>query len=143
MKYVVVVVVLLVVSCGLNAADKQYGSVVVSEVTSIYDADTFRVNIKDWPDIIGERMSIRVLGVDAPEIRGKCKSEKQAARRAKQFSVAKLRSAKKIELRDIQRGKYFRILANVYLDGQSLAEALIQAEHARAYNGGTRAGWCD
>jgi len=142
MKYVVVVV-LLVVSCGLNAADKQYGSVVVSEVTSIYDADTFRVNIKDWPDIIGERMSIRVLGVDAPEIRGKCKSEKQAARRAKQFSVAKLRSAKKIELRDIQRGKYFRILANVYLDGQSLAEALIQAEHARAYNGGTRAGWCD
>ena len=125
------------------AADRQYGTVVVDEVTSIYDADTFRVNIKHWPAIIGERISVRVQGVDAPEIRGKCESEKTAARAAKQFTVEKLRSAKKIELRNIQRGKYFRILADVYVDGENLTSALINAKHARAYDGGRREGWCE
>lgn len=139
---VVVAGFMLFLSSVVFAADKQFGDVVVSEITSIYDADTFRVTIKGWPNIIGERMSVRVMGVDAPEIRGKCESEKQAARRAKQFTVDALRSAKKVELRDIQRGKYFRILANVYVDGENLAQALIQANHGRAYKGGTRDGWC-
>ena len=141
MKTVVMMCFLLVSSVGF-AADKRFGNVVVEEVTSIYDADTFRVNIKGWPDVVGQRMSVRVLGVDAPEIRGKCELEKKAARRAKQFTVQKLLSAKKIELRDIQRGKYFRLLANVYVDGKSLAQALIREKHARKYDGGKRKGWC-
>ena len=39
---------------------KTYGHVVVDEVTSIYDGDTFRCNIKDYPPIVGERIPIRV-----------------------------------------------------------------------------------
>ena len=144
MKYRLCVLVVLSVFMGsfVQAADKRFGDVVVSEVTSIYDADTFRVNIKGWPDIIGQHMSIRVLGVDAPEIRGKCEAEKIAARKAKQFTVQALRSAHSIELRNIKRGKYFRILADVYIDGENLAQALISARHARVYDGGTRASWC-
>ena len=122
--------------------DKTYGDVVVSEITSIYDADTFRANIEQWPDIIGKRMSIRVLGVDAPEIRGKCKAEKTKARAAKQFTVNALRSAKQVELRNIKRGKYFRLLADVFVDGRRLADLLISAGHGRHYSGGTRGGWC-
>ena len=48
-----------------------------------------------------------------------------------------------IELKDMQRGKYFRILANVYVDGKSLGKPLINTGHARAYDGGKRDGWCD
>jgi micrococcal nuclease len=44
--------------------NKIFGNAIVKEVISIYDADTFRANIKDWPDIIGYRMSIRLNGVD-------------------------------------------------------------------------------
>lgn len=40
------------------------GSVVVDEVTSIYDGDTFRVNINAWPDIIGYRVPVRLNGID-------------------------------------------------------------------------------
>ena len=58
-------------------------------------------------------------------------------------SPAALRSAKVIELRNIQRGKYFRILADVYVDGQNLADGLIRSGHARLYDGGKRLGWCD
>ena len=133
---------LLCASVATGAAEKQFGNVIVSEVTSIYDADTFNVNIQGWPAIIGERISVRLLGVDAPEIRGKCESEKQAARRAKEFTVAALRSAKSIELKNIQRGKYFRILADVYVDGVNLSDALIRQKHARPYDGGKRSGWC-
>ncbi len=70
-------------------------------------------------------------------------SEKLAARQAKQFTVEHLRSAKVVELRNKQRGKYFRILAAVYVDGENLANLLIKYGHGRAYNGGKRWGWCD
>ena len=69
---------------------KDYGNVTVSVVTSIYDADTFRVNLEGYPPIVGERVPVRVLGVDAPELRGKCQSEKVKAREAKQFTVQAL-----------------------------------------------------
>ena len=42
-----------------SIANKEYGSVRVSEVTSIYDGDTFRANIQDYPDIIGNRVGCR------------------------------------------------------------------------------------
>ena len=134
--------ILLLCLLSFSVTAKDYGNATVSEVTSIYDADTFRVNISGYPPIIGERMPIRVLGVDAPEIRGKCESEKIKAREAKQFTVQALRSAKTIELRNMQRGRYFRILANVYVDGKNLADGLIKSGHARPYDGGKRLGWC-
>ena len=84
-----------------------------------------------------------MLGVDTPEMRGKCQSEKLAARRAKQHTVALLRSAKVIELTNMQRGKYFRILANVIIDGKSLGDSLVSNGLARIYDGGKRGGWCD
>jgi micrococcal nuclease len=124
------------------AAAKSYGSAVVDEVTSIYDGDTFRVTIRNWPAVVGERVPVRVLGIDAPELRGKCQQEKERARAAKQFTVAALRGAKRIELQQIERGKYFRLLARVSVDGRDLGEQLIERGLARPYDGGTRRGWC-
>ena len=137
----IIIFILCLLSFSIHAKD--YGNVTVSEVTSIYDADTFRVNIEGYPPIAGERIPVRILGVDAPELRGKCESEKIKAREAKQFTVLALRSAKTIELINMQRGKYFRILADVYIDGKNLADSLIKSGHARVYDGGQRLGWCD
>ena len=66
-QYVILLLIPFSLSAGIK--DTVYGSVIVSEITSIYDADTFRVNIKDYPSIVGERVPIRILGIDAPEIR--------------------------------------------------------------------------
>lgn len=124
-------------------SSKTYGAVVVSEVTSIYDGDTFRANIKAYPDIIGYRIGVRVNGIDTPEMRGKCEQEKQLARQAKQFTVSQLRKAKKVELRNMKRGKYFRIVADVYVDDKNLAEMLIEQGLAVTYDGGHKAKeWC-
>jgi endonuclease YncB( thermonuclease family) len=121
-----------------------YGTAAVSQVTSIYDGDTFRANIAGWPDIVGHHIPVRVNGIDTPELRGKCQKEKDLASRAKKLTVETLRSAKKIELRTMKRGKYFRIVADVYVDGKSLGEKLIDADLAVEYHGGTKVkDWCE
>ncbi|QQX78530.1 thermonuclease family protein [Shewanella sp. KX20019] len=114
-----------------------------ADVVSIYDGDSFTVNIKEWPDIVGHRIPIRIYGIDTPELRGKCQAEKELARLAKQFTVQALREAEVIELKDIQRGKYFRLIADVYLDGKSLSNMILEANHARLYVGGKRESWCN
>lgn len=135
-----------VVACSVNAAsinDKNHGNLLVEEITSIYDGDTFRANIAGMHSLIGERIGIRVSGVDTPEIRGKCKKEKELAKKAKQVTVRFLRNSKTIELRNVKRGKYFRIVADVYGDNESLTEVLIESELAVPYYGGKKAkDWC-
>ena len=124
------------------AKPSDYGRVTVDLVNSVYDADTFRVTVKSWPAIVGDNMPIRLNGVDAAEIRGKCAEEKARARAARDFTREQLNQAKTIELRNIRRGKYFRILSDVFVDGVDLAALLIQHNHARPYQGGKREGWC-
>lgn len=143
MKLLVLILVTILSLQAQSLKDIKFDNVKVDGVTSIYDGDTFRVNINSYPKIIGYRMAIRVNGIDTPEIRGKCKKEKLLARKAKQFTVSTLRSAKVIELRNMQRGKYFRIVADVYADGKSLANELIRNNLAVRYDGGTKTqNWC-
>lgn len=124
-------------------SEKSYGTAFVSEVTSIYDGDTFRVNLKDYPEIIGERIGIRINGIDTPEMRAQCQKEKKLAQQAKQFSVTQLRNAKHIELRNMRRGKYFRIVADVYVDGKDLGKMLVDNALAVPYDGGHKGkDWC-
>ena len=129
------------VNAGID--DKNFGTLKVSSISSIYDGDTFRAIIKDVHPLLGERIGIRVSGVDTPEIRGKCKLEKSLAKKAKKFTVNFLRSSKKIELRNVTRGKYFRIVADVYGDGRNLTKLLIRSGHAVKYDGGKKSkDWC-
>jgi micrococcal nuclease len=133
---------LVFVSCTAPAKNVFYGDVIVSEVTSIYDGDTFRVNIEGYSDLIGKHIPIRINGIDTPELRTKCAAEKALARKAKQFSVSQLRSGKEIKLTNMQRGMYFRIIADVMIDGVSLGDLLVKNNYAVLYNGGTKKDWC-
>ena len=123
-------------------AAKQYGSVTVSKVISVYDGDTFRVNIDSLPPIVGKNIPVRLEGVDTPEINGKCQYEKDLALEARDFVRSKLSNAVEILLNDLQRGKYFRIVAKVYIDGVGLEEELLQNGLAYQYNGGKKSNWC-
>jgi len=88
-------------------------------------------------------IGIRVAGIDTPELRGKCFEEINRARAAKRITVEMVRNADVIELRSMKRDKYFRIVADVYLDGKSLGEELIRTGLARPYNGGPKISWCN
>ena len=139
MKYFI----LLFLTISLFAQAKpQYGTVTVSKVISVYDGDTFRVNIDSLPPIVGKNIRIRVNGVDTPEIRGKCQYEKNLALKARDFVRARLANAKEIKLTNLQRGKYFRVVANVVVDGISLERELLDNKLAYEYSGGKKLSWC-
>ena len=140
MRYITLIFV-LIFSVYTQAAP-QYGTVTVSKVISVYDGDTFRVNIDSLPPIVGKNIPIRVNGVDTPEIRGKCQYEKDLALEARDFVRAKLANAKEIKLTNLQRGKYFRVVANVLVDGVSLEQELLDNELAYEYSGGKKLSWC-
>jgi len=124
-------------------AAPEYGTVIVSRVISVYDGDTFRVDIDSLPPIVGKNIPIRLNGVDTPEIRGKCEHEKDLAIKARDFVRNKLANAKEIKLNNLQRGKYFRVVANVIVDGVSLEQELLENELAYKYTGGKKSSWCN
>jgi endonuclease YncB( thermonuclease family) len=124
-------------------AAPEYGTVKVSKVISVYDGDTFRVDIDSLPPIVGKNIPIRLNGVDTPEIQGKCQQEKDLALEARDFVRNKLANAKEIKLTKLQRGKYFRVVADVYFDGVSLEQELLDNELAYKYTGGKKSSWCN
>lgn len=141
LRCLLAIIATLLLATTALAGTMIYGDAAVSEVTSIYDGDTFRCNLQGYPPIAGERIGIRVNGIDTPELRDNRPVIKALARKAKQFTVQRLREGQEIVLRNMKRGKYFRIVADVYIDGRSLGEELIAAELAKPYDGGKKPKW--
>ena len=129
--------VILSFSFTVFAATKNYGNTKCTFIKN-YDGDTITVNILDYPPIVGKNISIRVNGIDTPELRTKSDKEKQLARTAKRLVNGLLKNAKTIELKNMQRGKYFRIVADVYYDGKNLGDILIKNKLAVEYDGETK-----
>jgi len=108
-----------------------------------YDGDTCYVLAPSLPESL-QKMSIRILGIDTPEIRGDCTEEKELALEGREVANNLFRNAEKIEFRGYKWDKYGgRILTEVYLDDQNYAELLMIAGLARPYYGGTKTSWCD
>ena len=108
-----------------------------------YDGDTITFNLPDLHPIIGEKISVRVNGIDTPEIKGNCEKEKYDAKQAKEMVADILKNAEQIILKNIERGKYFRIAANILVDGEDLGDMLIEAGVAVKYDGGKKSHkWC-
>ena len=108
-----------------------------------HDGDTLTVNIPGYPDIIGKEISIRVLGIDSPEIKGICDNEALLAVQAKRFVNEQLTGASKIDIVEVGRDKYFRIDGDVVYDGKSLRKEMLDREYAIPYDGGAKVNvWC-
>ena len=127
---------------SFSVYSQDINSVTVSRIISVYDGDTFRVDIDELSDIVGKNIAIRILGIDTPEIKGKCDTEKQLAIKARDFTRSYLNNASSVQLSNLKRDKYFRLLADVYVDGESLAAALLANDLAVRYSGKKKLTWC-
>lgn len=114
-----------------------------AQVVRVIDGDTVAVHVYPWPGVIVETR-IRLLGVDTPELRGKCEAEKAKAREAKATVAKLLPVGSTVQIRNVKQDKYAgRHDADVILtDGRNLSEILIRSGLARSYDGGQRSGWC-
>jgi len=140
MKNILIILILLnSIIVASNAED--YSDVSVSRIIKVIDGDTFRVDINELPDIIGKNIRIRILGIDAPEINGKCAFEKELAIKARDFVQILLDNADSVILKNLDRGNFFRLLAEVIVDGKNLGELLIAKDLAVRYQG-KKSSWC-
>lgn len=126
---------------GVLEGKPTYGNLFVESVVRVHDGDTFTVDIADVHPIIGKAISIRINHIDTPEITDKRARVKALALDARDYVKVRLLQASCIELTNIQRDKYFRVLADVYVDGKNLAQELIQKGFAQPYDGGAKPNW--
>ena len=109
---------------------------------TVTDGDTFKARVPVWQgvEIV---TSVRVNGIDAPELRGKCDFEKVKAEEATAALTYFLQTGKNVTLQNVKDDKYSgRVVADVMVDGKNLATEMIQTGLVRNYSGGTRLGWC-
>ena len=129
----------LATAAPLSAADYSW------PVVRVVDGDTVKVDASaDLPPELAS-LSVRLRGVDTPEKgRGaKCDAEERAGRAATAFTEYAIEKAGSIVVRNPAWGKWGgRVVADLVLDGSSLSSALLEAGHARRYDGSKRDGWC-
>jgi len=108
------------------------------KVIKVYDGDTITIASKlPYNDSPVYRFSVRLLGIDSPEMKSKMTREKQLAIQSKD-ALANLIMDKIVHLKNISTEKYGRVLANVYLDDLHVNQWMLDNNHAVPYDGGTK-----
>ena len=116
----------------------------VSAFHGCYDGDTCTISLSDLPALFGDHITVRLAGIDTPEIKGICEKERTLAVQAQALTQKLMVQATRIELLEPKRDKYFRILAKVTVDGREVAKYLIAEGLAVSYTGkGAKKDWCE
>lgn len=141
MRAIAAIFVGFLVTLPARATERLAGPV-EAEVLRVVDGDTLVARARIW---LGQTVEthVRLAGIDAPELRGKCAAERERARAARE-ALAHLVGGGPVTLSGIESDKFGgRVLARVSTaDAQDVAAALVAGGHVRAYSGGRRAGWC-
>ena len=110
------------------------------QVIKVYDGDTITIAAY-MPYADGSsplfRFSVRLNGIDTPEIKGHSEDEKKAAKDSRAALNEKLLH-RVVSLKNVQTEKYGRILADVYLDDLHVNQWMLDNNYAVKYDGGTK-----
>ena len=113
-------------------------SITGGKVVKVYDGDTITIASKmPYENSPIFRFSVRLLGIDSPEIKTKSKAEKDLAIISRDVLSDKI-MGKIVQLKNVSLEKYGRLLADVYLDDLNLNQWLLENKYAVAYDGGTK-----
>lgn len=111
---------------------KTYGSAVVEKVNTVEAGYIFFCDVKDWPEVIGTNIRVKVDRLVPPAIVTKeGKPNTFFDLQTKKFIGAVFSKANTITLNNIKRAETFGIIAEVVVDSNSLAELLIENGLAR------------
>jgi endonuclease YncB( thermonuclease family) len=120
---------------------RDFSGPVLAHVDRVIDGDTFEASAAIW---LGQQISvrIRITGIDAPELRARCDSERQRAEAARDYLSRRIAGGA-VKLSALRYDKYGgRVDAEVSDTRGDIGEAMIRAGLARVYDGGRREGWC-
>ncbi len=102
MRHILIVLALVLIPLS-TWADPAITGPISAKVIKVYDGDTFTVEAYPWPGLEA-KASVRIDGVDSPEILGKCEEEKQKAIEAHEF-VKGLILGEVVQLENVKHGK--------------------------------------
>ena len=112
--------------------------VTYGKVIKVYDGDTITIAAKlPYPKSPIYRISVRLNGIDTPEIKGQTQKEKDLAKKIRDTLQIKLLN-KIVQLKNTSSEKYGRLLADVYLDDICINTWMIEQGFAVPYSGGTK-----
>ncbi len=114
------------------------------QVVEVYDGDSFFIDIPDAHPFFGRRMGVRVDGIDTPEMRSASECERRKGREAKEALEDLLYGAERVDIVNLRKDKYFRILGTVLADGRSVVDELIRRRLGYPYHGEKKPkrNWC-
>lgn len=118
------------------------GATIEGTVARVIDGDTVEVVINPFPDR-RVTLDVRLKGVNAPEIRGRCDYERDLAQRAKR-RLAAIIGGSNVTLAEIEDDKYGgRTVARLIVRGMDAGAILVNERLAVPYDGRTRKmDWC-
>tara|TARA_X000001036_G_scaffold440081_1_gene494257 strand:- start:1475 stop:1936 length:462 start_codon:yes stop_codon:yes gene_type:complete len=107
-------------------------------VIKVYDGDTITIAAKlPFAESPVYRWSVRLLGIDTPEMKSKDEKLKKIATKARDTLSGKI-MGKTVYLENVGTEKFGRILANVIFEGKNLNNWLLEEKLAYEYKGGTK-----
>lgn len=121
------------------------------EYVGNFDGDTVTIDLpdKNIPNVFRKEISVRVRGIDTAEMTSRIQCERDMARKAKKVVTSLLLDAKRIDLENVSRDKYFRLLADVTVYQRNntrvnVSRFLLKKGLAVPYDGGTKlkVSWC-
>lgn len=115
------------------------------KVLEVIDGDTVKIEAKYLPNPLQPWVYLRIAGVDTAERGGKskCERERLLAEEAAHFTENAISHAKTVEIEIKGHDKFGgRYLGDVWVDGRSLSEKLIEAKLGQHYYGEKKPDWC-
>ena len=110
-------------------------------IVKVIDGDTVNVMVDFLTRELGNIISIRILGIDTPEMRGKCINEIEKAKEAKSY-LKELIKTDQYSIVIKGRDKYFRILGDIKIKDKYVSQLMLEKGYARRYNGKEKQSWC-
>jgi endonuclease YncB( thermonuclease family) len=113
-----------------------------ADVLRVLDGDTFEARVHVWPGL-DTTTKVRLRGIDAPELKGKC-SEERAKAEASRNALSAILAEGAVEISRVGIDKYGgRVDADAATRSTpDVSAALLRAGAARSYTGGRRQSWC-
>jgi endonuclease YncB( thermonuclease family) len=82
-----------------------------NQVVDVYDGDTFKIDLPSMHPLFGDDLSIRLFGVDTPEMRGTTDEVKALAMQAQELAENALKGASRKNCGILKEGSIFALYA--------------------------------
>jgi len=106
---------------------------IIAKSDNVIDGDTIKDVIIEMDFGITTKKTIRLLGIDAPEMRGVSDNEKRKAVKSRDRLRAIVSDCPSLTLNGSSSDSFGRTLARIYCQGRDISQLLLEEGHAKEY----------